>query len=109
MADYTKIDMKEYYEKECQPLVNELCKKCSLAGIPIFISAAVQNDENGTVYKNDGILTGSRNIKLKTDQIKFHMMVSGGCKAIPIIENEELTIDNYLDDIDDIQFFDEEE
>lgn len=74
----TIYDKTEIYEKEIVPKLAEIKKICELNDIPFFNCVAVKNAEDGTVYKYDGILTGSKQIKLADDQFEKHLCVANG-------------------------------
>ena len=42
------FDLEEHYDKELQPLVDELCKKAHDIGLPIFIITCYKSDAKGT-------------------------------------------------------------
>lgn len=92
----TEFDNIDYYERECKPVLEELIRLCYTGRIPMYFTAAVKNDEKGTEYRNDGVLTGSNNINLKDDQIKYHLMVSMGCIATTRAEEFELDMDELM-------------
>lgn len=98
---YTEIHEREYFLKECKPLLDELVKKCGAKGIPFFFSAAVENSENGTEYIANGVMTKSRNIELRDDHIKYHMMVNDGCIAKPAAEEIEIFMDMFTEEDED--------
>ena len=99
--EYTEIHEREYFETECKPLLDELCKKCGAKGIPFFFSAAVENSAEGTEYIANGVMTKSRNIELKNDHIKYHMMVNDGCVAKPAAKELEILMDVFAVEEDD--------
>lgn len=102
--DTTYYNEKAYFEKTVAPLLKNVIDKCASHNIPVFFTAAVANDDKETVYINDGFMTGSSNIHLADDKIKYHMMIAGGCVAVP--KRETTVIDmsqmfDYLEDEDD--------
>lgn len=74
-------DKTEEYKKNVAPLIASLVKECTKARIPLFISTAPKNDESETVYKNDGVLTGSLGITLKEDEFEKYLAVLHGGKV----------------------------
>lgn len=79
----TKYNREKEWEKYCAEPLRQIMQYCSIYQIPCFFTVAVANDENGTKYINDGVMTGSTNVHLTDDRIKHHMMVAGGCRAVP--------------------------
>lgn len=97
MIEATRYDKKEEYKKNCVKLVDELCNTCTRLGIPIFISAAVENNDNETIYQNDGYMAGSSSIVLHDDKFGMYVMVAGGnCKVVS--DEEDMVLDeSYFD------------
>lgn len=98
----TKFDKKEYFKRECQPLLNDLVNKCSVHDLPFFFSACVESTENETVYIADGVMTGSKDIVLFDDRIKRHMLVQSGLDVRPKateIEIPEIILDDVTDEV----------
>ena len=93
MDDKTIFDKKDIYEKELAPLVAEVLKICTREKIPFHIATAVKNDNEDTEYINDGYTTGANNISLADDKIRYHLMIDGGCIAIPKPEEDEINMD----------------
>lgn len=80
-VEYTEYDMKELFDKEIYPHVSELKKICKLNNLPIMISCAVTNRGGVTKYENDGVFTGSSNLKLYDDQFERMLLIMRGAKV----------------------------
>lgn len=75
----------ELYKKDCGESIDEILvrayRKCVIEGIPIFIAAAVSNDEKGTEYIYHYNGTGSAGINLTEDNFIDFLLVANGLKA----------------------------
>lgn len=83
----TKYNREKEWEKYCAEPLRKIIQYCSIYQIPCFFTVAVSNDENGTKYINDGVMTGSTDVHLTEDHIKYHMMVAAGCRAVATENN----------------------
>lgn len=96
-------------EAKLKKLASELIKECATLNTPVLIMMAMENDEKGTTYLNDGYLTGSNSIVLKDDKFKKVLLLLNGADIKPMGTigefNEEAM--NYLMD-NDIEDSDEE-
>lgn len=73
------FDKEKLYEDELEPLVKSMRAICARERIPFVISTAVKNSESETVYRNDGVLTGSLRMNLFDDHFeKFLLVLNGG-------------------------------
>lgn len=95
-TDYTPIDAEEIIASEIMPLVKQIKDICTNNKIPFFMTMVKKNDDTCTKYANEGVMTGSRNIHLKEDRIKHHMMVAGGCVAAPTHNDCEIDMSALL-------------
>jgi hypothetical protein len=68
----------EAYKSEIAKLVKEIKGICDREKIPFFCTFAVSNDENDTVYKNDGLMPPGLGIGLTKDTLKEHALIAGG-------------------------------
>lgn len=93
----TKFDKKKEWDKYCAEPLRKIIQYCSIYQIPCFFTAATTNDENGTTYLNDGVMTGSTDVHLTDDRIKYHMMVADGCRAVPTDNNTMLDMSELVD------------
>lgn len=94
--ELTKYDKVESFNKECKPLLEKLALHCSLNNIPFFFTAAVKNDEKGTLYQSDIVGVGSKNLTLKDDKISKHIAVQSGFDVIPKKEEIEIDMDEIM-------------
>lgn len=88
----TIFNKKDVFEKKCKKKLDELIRLLDKEQIPCFFSIAVKNDDKGTEYINDGVMTGSNDINLQDDQIKYHLAVAAGFIAVP--RQQELVLDS---------------
>lgn len=82
-------DATKKYKEEILPLVNQIKKVCAINSIPFFFTCAVKNDEKETQYENEGVLTGSYGINLKTDYFAPILGVLNGGRVIFTTDEDE--------------------
>lgn len=70
----TIYDMQEFYKENLEGKVNEIKKICRLNKIPVIFTFAVANDEKDTIYKTDGVSTGSMEIYLTEDYFENYLI-----------------------------------
>lgn len=88
--EITVFDKEKLYEEKIAPLVNDIKLICNLENIPFFTTFCIKNNNKGTNYITEGILTGSREIKLKDDRIIKHTLIQNGFDAIqPRTSNDD--------------------
>lgn len=92
---------KSYYDKENEynekiaPLIKDLQLFCLEYRLPMFITVAVGNDENGTKYKSNVILSAS-GIHLTDNRIaKVLMSLNGFEQALP--KNIKMALTEIID------------
>lgn len=90
---YDVFDKTKVFKKECQPILDELILKCSLHRIPFFWSACTKSNEDESIYTNDAVATGSRDIRLKDDRIAKFLAVLGGFDVVPSRKTLEIDMD----------------
>ena len=90
----TNFDKRKQFEEECRKTLTELVGKCNDLKIPFFWSCCVKNDETGSDYVSDGVMTGSNQIELKDDRIKRHLLVNIGFDVIPKKKDMEIFLDD---------------
>ncbi len=56
---------------------------CRMHKIPHFISTAVEDSEEGTVYETHMYGPKSHNVTLTDDRITQHMLIANGFQAVP--------------------------
>lgn len=86
----TKFDKTDEYETEIINLVFKLRAACNRNKIPMFLSLAVKNDKNGTVYKNEMVSADSLGYKLQDDHLVRFVDILNGFDAVPKRENMEV-------------------
>ena len=87
------FDKEKVFEEKCGQLLRDLVHACSLEKIPFFFTACVKNSFDGSVFVNDAVNTGSRDIHLCDDQIANHMAVARGFDVIPRRQQVEINMD----------------
>ena len=66
------------WDELCAPVLHELVILCSIHEIPLFVTACIRNDRNGSLYVNDMVNPDVRGIVLKEDHIPKHLAVMCG-------------------------------
>lgn len=89
---YEKSDV---FTKECKPLLDRLILLGNIYRIPMFFSAAVSNDTDGTEYYSDGVFPEGRPLKLTDDRITKHLAVVCGFDTVPERTEFELDMDAF--------------
>lgn len=98
----TIYDKTEFYEKEIQPRIDEIKKLCRVNDVPFISCCAIANTDNGkTVYRNDGVSTGSMGVCLHDDQFERLLCVMNGFDVRPKNAVTEFD-DGMLDYIDSV-------
>lgn len=79
----TEYEADKEQKKEIEEKIKELLELCQINRIPMFLSVALQNDKNGTKYKNIMYSAKVHDIRLTDDQIEKHILISNGfcCSA----------------------------
>ena len=104
---FTIYDKTKFYETECEPIAIKIAQQCAIHSLPIYIAAAVKNENKETKYNVKAFLTGSSNVVLFDDRIKWYLMIAGGgCKAVPKRYNQDLDTTDLFDDIYEVDDFD---
>ena len=93
MGKYTQFDKTEIYETEIIKKVQELLRECNKEQIPVFISVAVKNDDEGTEYRNDMFASATNNIFLKDDFFPNFVNVTNGFRTVPPAKILEIDFD----------------
>ena len=87
----TKYDKTEVYKKEIAPIISDLKVACTFAGLPMFVTVAIKNDDKtGTIYESNIVQasTGYKMADLCINTILMHM-------------NEDIReLRDYLDEIE---------
>lgn len=71
----TNYDKEEIYKKEIAPKISDLKVACTFAGLPMFVTVAIKNNEKETVYQSSIVQasTGYRMAEPCIDAILMHM------------------------------------
>ena len=98
----TLFNKKKEYKEFIAPLIEQLKMRCEASDIPMFITCCVESKENDTLYVNDAVCTGLKNIELFNDHIEKHLCVENGFEVrIPGV-HEQLP-DSFLEYMDDAE------
>ena len=79
----TNYDLTEFYINEIHPAIIEIKKKCKLIKLPFAFVCAVKNNESGTEYKKEHVLTGSCGIILKNNVFEQYLAALCGFDLVP--------------------------
>ena len=93
MANYTNYNKNDIYETEVVKKIQELLRICNKEQLPIFVSVAVKNDENGTEYKTDMFASATNDIFLKDDYFPNFVNVTNGFRTVPPAKIVEIDFD----------------
>lgn len=80
---YTNYDKKEIFDSTINNRIQELIQLCNAEQIPIFISAAVANNAEGTEYRNEMFSSESNDIFLKDDKFPDFVNIMSGFRTVP--------------------------
>ena len=94
----TPLDLTEKYKAHIAPLMRALCKECSIYGIPMYACVAVKNDENGTVYEQEGVSAITNGLTLKDDW--FVKMVNVSLGFDTVLREDTTVVHNAEEDVD---------
>ena len=95
--EITKYDKTEIYETEgIIDLLFKLKQQCGKNGIPMIVTVAIKNDENGTEYKTEMVSAVSSGINLKEDRFVKFVNVMNGFDTIPHKEEMNINLDELL-------------
>lgn len=104
----TTYDKTELYNTKVAPEVEKIRVTCAAGKLPFFFSSAVKNDEEGTVYKNEGVLTGSFGIDLKEDHFENFLGVLHGGKVVFDAGDPDVSAEERVAYLQDASFEDDE-
>lgn len=76
------FDNKELFNENVKPLLDQAMIEASKYKIPIFYSAAIENTESGTVYKNDMLSARDCDVELTDDHLIKHANVFNGFDTV---------------------------
>lgn len=83
--EITEYDLTKFYADEIRPYIIEIKKKCKLNNLPFAFVCAVKNDESGTVYRKENVLTGSCGITLKNNVFEQYLAALCGFNLVPAV------------------------
>lgn len=86
----TKFDSKDIYTNEIESKVAELLQLCNKYRLPMFLTIAVKNDEEGTEYVKEMFAAKSNSINLKDDYLRHLVNVMNGFSTIPPADDIEI-------------------
>ncbi len=81
---YTDYDKSELYENEIVPKLKELTILCKINRLPFIFSCCPVNKDGESVYKNDGVLTGSSELRLYDDRFVKFLLILRGANVAPL-------------------------
>ena len=76
-------DKKEAYDNDLRPLIKQILLICDREKIPVFMSFAVKNDDEGTEYEAELLSAPSQGHRLTDDLLTQYAMVQNGAKVVP--------------------------
>jgi len=98
-------NQEKLYEKEIQPLVDEIKKICAEHRLPFFTCVAVSNTAKKTTYKYDGLLTGYLDIALTDDKFSKHLCVANGFDVKPVgVSSDFSDVTDFISELPDGMF-----
>ena len=98
----TKYDKTEVYKKEIAPIISDLKVACTFAGLPLFVTVAIKNDDKtGTTYESN-IVQASTGYKMADPCINTILMHMNGFPVdYPDYIKEDIReLRDYLDEIE---------
>lgn len=100
MEKIDRFDKKDVFQEKIEPLIRKLKIECNLEHLPMFVTVAVSNDEHGTEYENDMILS-SADVKLMENRIgRLLLLINDFNREPPIhIQRAVKDLEAYLDRI----------
>lgn len=95
MNDITVYNKRNVYKDILEKKVEELKKLCIREGVPMFVSFAIENNLERTVYQNDAIFPFDLDVKLKNNLYPLHLNVLNGFKTV-LAEKRPIDIESSL-------------
>ena len=92
----TKYHLTNEQKESINDLMRELLHLCQIYQVPMFATAAVTNDENGTESLNCVYGAGANNIVLTDDHIRKHILVESGFEVAPKREVRNINFEDVL-------------
>lgn len=86
------------FDEKVLPIIQQLKTVCNINRLPMFISVAVENQPNKTVYRNDAVLA-STGVHLEDNRIADILLSMNGLKADypEYIKKDLRELQEYLD------------
>lgn len=91
-----KYKTEGYVIEKLDEAVKNVLYICQMYKIPLYISAAVENNDEGTVYRNTVHSATANYINLKDDKIRKYMLIANGYEPVPPREVVDFDIDEVL-------------
>ena len=95
------MEIEKHIKKELENKVKNLLDFCYIHRIPIFISAAVEDDGTETKYYNQMFGARSHDIKLVDDKIEKMMLIAAGFEPVPKREVINLDTNTLFETMED--------
>ena len=73
----------DIYNESIKKLVGQILIECDHNKIPVFMTFAVKDGRNGTVYKTEMLSAAAEEVTLKDDRIAKHALVMNGFDVVP--------------------------
>lgn len=80
----------EIYSKEIKEKVDEVLNLCRKKGIPVFIVAALADQEDTTIYVKEAVTPTQLGMKLQQDDFIKYLNVANGFKTVAPRELETI-------------------
>ena len=78
-------------KEQIESRLRDLLEVCQLYGVPVYATAAIENNEEDTVYNRIIYSAQAHQMKLTNDQIRKHMLVANGFEVVA--PRDKLSID----------------
>lgn len=78
-----KFSKKSVFESKIRELSREILMHCSQHQIPVFMSFAVENDDEKTTYVNELLSPAFLGVELTDNKFPNHALVMDGWRTIP--------------------------
>lgn len=95
-------DKTSLYEKEVKPLVKALMLKCIACRLPVFVSVAVKNDDEGTKYANNVVL-GTTQVRLQDNRFSGLLLRMNGFRGQKLPDDVDAALCTICDYLSSVQ------
>lgn len=82
MPQPIEYDKKEIFENILKPLVDQIDELCGIHQIPYFVTIAVENAADHTLYESRARTAAPMGITLTNDLLTNHVKVSAGFDVV---------------------------